>query len=511
MATLKNTTINDTGHITVAKGTTGERPVTPTQGMLRYNTTTNVLETYTSTNAWGGLEPPPAVSSVSGIINTDTNTTITVSGANFLTGAIVNVTGTGVPNSPRALTTTFVNTTTLTAATDAQTSNYTGGGAYSVFVVNPSGNTSTTLSVGFIDRDAVWVTASGSLATVFDSQRSGFSVTVSATDPDGTVVYNLESGSLPPGTSLNTSTGVISGTPTAVGSDTTSSFTLGATDAAGLKTLRAFSITVKAPVVTSFTATGSSSFSVPTGVTAVRVIAIGGGGGGGRAGGGGGGGMIDHPSFPVTPGGSIPLNIGGGGTGTQTDGIAPNNGDDTVFGTLTAKGGGRGSWSASSSGPGGSGGGAAFNSPGNAGGTATQPTQPGASGTFGFGSNGGTGGGGTNNSGGGGGGAGGVGGPGDAWPVGPGGGTFGGDGRTSDITGSSVTYAGGGAGAGHPPAPFPGNPGGGGASFRSANNPTSNGVTNKGGGGGGQHGGPNGPPGVFGGGFGGSGIIVVRF
>jgi hypothetical protein len=46
MATLKNTTINDTGYFTLPNGTTAERPISPANGMIRVNTTTNVLEGY---------------------------------------------------------------------------------------------------------------------------------------------------------------------------------------------------------------------------------------------------------------------------------------------------------------------------------------------------------------------------------------------------------------------------------------------------------------------------------
>ena len=48
MATLKNLTINDTGHIQLPTGTTGERPGSPTVGMVRFNTTTTSVEVYTA-------------------------------------------------------------------------------------------------------------------------------------------------------------------------------------------------------------------------------------------------------------------------------------------------------------------------------------------------------------------------------------------------------------------------------------------------------------------------------
>lgn len=46
MATLKNSTINDTGFITFPVGTTAQRPVSPVTGQTRYNNTLVTLETY---------------------------------------------------------------------------------------------------------------------------------------------------------------------------------------------------------------------------------------------------------------------------------------------------------------------------------------------------------------------------------------------------------------------------------------------------------------------------------
>lgn len=63
MATLKNTTINDTGFLQFPVGTTGQRPVTPLAGMMRWNATTPAMELWNGT-AWvvvGTPPPPPAL------------------------------------------------------------------------------------------------------------------------------------------------------------------------------------------------------------------------------------------------------------------------------------------------------------------------------------------------------------------------------------------------------------------------------------------------------------------
>ena len=79
-----------------------------------------------------------------------------------------------------------------------------------------------------VDRFPVWSTAAGQLgADVNDLSRTGQTRNVLASDPDGTTVrYVIVSGSLPPGMSLNTTTGAITGTPNAVASDTTYTFTI---------------------------------------------------------------------------------------------------------------------------------------------------------------------------------------------------------------------------------------------------------------------------------------------
>lgn len=51
MATLKNTTINDTGFLTVPTGNTATRPGSPVNGQTRYNTDSQILENYANA-AW---------------------------------------------------------------------------------------------------------------------------------------------------------------------------------------------------------------------------------------------------------------------------------------------------------------------------------------------------------------------------------------------------------------------------------------------------------------------------
>jgi hypothetical protein len=153
------------------------------------------------------------------------------------------------------------------------------------------------------------------------------------------------------------------------GSETTYSFVLRAVDAASNTSSRSFSITARPPTQESFTTSGT--FSVPSGISSLsEVLVIAGGGGGGSpsgGGGGGAGGLIYMPCYPVTASGTITVTVGDGGPapGNYPGGVPGargTSGQDSVFGTLTAKGGGAGGGNISSCRPGvpgGSGGGGA--------------------------------------------------------------------------------------------------------------------------------------------------------
>lgn len=226
----------------VPGGTTAERAGSPVEGTVRYNSDLGLAEFYTSTG-WAAVAPPPTVSSISGTINEDTNSTLTITGSGFDAGAVVSIEGAAVSNVSRALTTTFVNSGELTAATNASSVAYVGNAGFDVKVTNTTGLSATLTPAGTVDRDPVWSTSSGSRGTYGDREGS-INVAHSASDPDGTsVTYSVVSGSIPSGTSLNSSTGAITGDPTDVGGNTTSSYTLRATSN-GYSADRAFSITI---------------------------------------------------------------------------------------------------------------------------------------------------------------------------------------------------------------------------------------------------------------------------
>jgi len=507
----------------ISTGTTAQRSIEE-QGKLRFNTTTSLLEYYDGTS-WKAIDAPPVVSSVSpsNLLSGDGtgNYTIVVTGNGFSTTvtAVLIASDGSTEITPDTVTRDSVTQVTLVVAKN--TANLTNANEpFDVKITNISGLAGTLASALNIDAQPVYSTAAGSLGTFSDSSRSGISVSAVAADPEsgGDITYTLESGSLPAGLSLtSTSSGaVISGNATAVGSNTTSNFTIRAKDVNSNISDRAFSITINAPAIESFTSSGT--FSVPSGTTAVNVLVVAGGGGGGNhhGAGGGAGGLIYRPAFPVTPGGTVSVTVGDGGAtlnnypaGDNQQGVAGNDGQDSVFGTLTAKGGGGGgAWIAEGGRPGGSGGG--HGGPGSASQSenATQPTQPGDSGTYGFGNKGG---GVSGDNMGGGGGAGSDGTTGQSTSGGPGG-----TGKAYTIADgtTSVYYAGGGGGSRYPDNGTGGTGGQGGGGKGGIQNespgnfPQMIGTANRGGGGGGADRGP-GAGGA--GAAGGKGIVIVSY
>ena len=489
--TGKNTRFSGTDSLRLPKGSTAQR-ATPVTGEIRYNESGNFVEFYNGTE-WRALVDPPSLTSISptnlseAAGDSSVSFTFTVVGTGFDSGANISFIDDGGTEFS-SLTTTVNSATSLTGtAIITQFTDKTE--PFDVKVTNSTGLSDTLTNQISINNSPYWVTTAGSLGSFTDSELSGFSQTVSAIDPEsGTLTFSLESGSLPGGASLNSSTGEISGNLTGVEDDTTYNFTIRVKDTASNTADRAFSITLIAPLIDTFTSTGSFTYSVPSGTSSVTVMAVAGGGGGGSTigGGGGAGGMVESSTYPVSPGGSVPGSVGDGGPGSGSRGGRGTTGQNTIFGTITAYGGGGGgSWDNQGGNAGGSGGGG---SGGSGGGGSTQTSFP-SVGATGFGNSGGSG---TGHGGqaGGGGGAGASGGGGNA-----------GEGRANSISGTSTTYAGGGGTGGYQRAATPGGAGGGG----NGGNPGQQGQANTGGGGGGGIHPPDGA-----GGKGGSGIVIVR-
>jgi hypothetical protein len=485
-----------------------------TDFVLIYDLSTNSLKKIQASNL-GILNP--TISSVSPTnVNTGDgtgNATITITGTNFATGSTAVLVTEG--GSEVAFDSVSRDSGTQLTGTIAISSLSNANEPYDVKVTSNGISTTITDQIN-INAQPVYVTASGSLGTNIVTQASSFSV--NATDPEsaGNVTFELQSGALPPGYSItNTAadggTAIISGTDSTTSSTTTYNFVLRAVDAASNTTSRAFSI--ESRVLTSQSFTSSGTFSVPSGITQgdVLVVASGAAGAGGdpNGGGGGAGGLVFYPNYPLTPGGTVSVTVGNQ-TG-QDYGIGPD-GNDSVFGTLTAKGGGRGGYG-QSAGPapgscggnnGGSGGGGGGNSGSQPGGTGTQPTLPGQGGAYGFGNPGGSRNSCTGSGGAGGGGAGSAGAPGQFISGQPCWGGNGGSGKFYTIADGTtpVGYAGGGGGngpAGSNTNACAQNAGGG---LGHPNFHAQPGAANRGGGGG---------AGNCYGGYGGKGVVIIRY
>lgn len=311
-----------TGYFDLPAGTTAQRPGTPNTGMLRYNTTTGFAEVYTAAG-WGSFgATPPSISTVSpASYSGEAGTVFTINGANFTADAVVRFID-NTNNEYLATTTIFVNSSTLTATTPQDFT--IAQEPLDVKVTQQSGQV---VKLDCIDcgGSPTWSTASGALDPLYDAERGIKTYTLVANDPDSgaSVTYAVMSGSLPPGLTMS-NVGVISGNATAVVNDTTSSFTVRATDNAGNFTDRSFSIQVKAPVKTTFTYTGANqTFNIPAGVTKLRVKLWGGGGGDYPATSFGGGGGAYASAIIDTTGLSsllVVVGMGGESVGGNTSG-----------------------------------------------------------------------------------------------------------------------------------------------------------------------------------------------
>lgn len=398
-------------------GNNAGRPANPGTGQLYSNGEAARLELYTATGWQNIVQEVPGVASITGTYSEATNSgTITIAGTNFVNGAIASAIGT---NGAEVLasSTTYNSLVQLTAVFTGLSNAYE---PYDIKVTNPSNLFGMIPDALYVNASPVWTTTAGTLGTFVEQVSVSLSAT--ATDSDSTITYALASGSaLPSGLSLNSSTGVISGTLPDITTNTTYSFTINASD--GLNTI-------------------PRSFSISSTPLLIEYLLVGGGGSGGwDVGGGGGAGGLLTGTYALSNTRSFPISIGTGGAAITSNSIQNNGGDTSGFGLTAFGGGGGGNWNnsanstkngaAGGSGGGGGGwsqigyGGAGTSGQGFAGGNATTNSTP--------------------SYGGGGGGAGGAGSNGTAGdnsqiPGGPG--------VASSITGTSITYAAGGKGGG---------------------------------------------------------------
>ena len=179
-------------------------------------------------------ETKPTITGISPSVIENTQTAITITGTNFVSVPTVEaISSTGAIT--RADTVSFSSATSIVA-------NFTLAvdGTYFIRVENNDGNAVRSGSALLTVSDApAWTTSAGSLGT--NAAGTSISYTVAAT---GATSFSKTSGTFPGGVSLNSGTGVISGTESGATTETTYSFTIRATDAEGQTADRAFSITI---------------------------------------------------------------------------------------------------------------------------------------------------------------------------------------------------------------------------------------------------------------------------
>ena len=199
----------------------------------------------------------PLIKSISGILIPSVSGNITITGAGFSASNVY--VDTGVTTALTAATSvTNTSSTSLTATLPALSA-----GQYKVFVVNSDGQSAIFPTGVLCSLNPTWSTSAGALEGAFAG--NSYSVTVAASS-DSTIAYSVASGALPSGITLNSSTGVISGTAPSDSTSTTYNFTLRATDAESQTADRAFSI-FNLAVTKIFTFTGGS---LPSGITHSR-------------------------------------------------------------------------------------------------------------------------------------------------------------------------------------------------------------------------------------------------
>ena len=191
---------------------------------------------------------------------------------------------------------------------------------------------------------------------------TAYTFTPTITNPHN-VTLTFSATGLPTGWTINTSTGVISGTATVTGS-----FSIVVTvvdQYNNSQTLTAMPISLNLGPLTSVPTnasqlinngygaifTSSTNYTIPAGVNYVRIVAVGGGANGtytysGSAGGGGGGGLGYKSNYSVTPGATLSISTGGQGTTSSCGGAVGNAGNNNSStgsgGGYTGDGGGSG-------------------------------------------------------------------------------------------------------------------------------------------------------------------------
>ena len=181
-------------------------------------------------------ETRPTVSGISPSAIENTQTSVVITGTNFVSVPLVTAINSTTGAQFTADEVSFTSSTSITAkftiSVDA---------SYKLYVENPDGNAVQTAALLTVSDAPAWQTAAGTLGT-FGAGVAISTITLTATDSTGMAV---QSGALPGGITLNSGSGssTLTGTESGATTDTTYNFTIRATDAEGQTADRAFSMT----------------------------------------------------------------------------------------------------------------------------------------------------------------------------------------------------------------------------------------------------------------------------
>ena len=230
-------------HANMGNHTIHNSPTINTGVFLKLPTTDGTANQVISTDGSGTLTFSdsvlfPTISSISPTVIDNNAANVVITGTNFKDSSTPPFVD-AINASTGAIVT--ANSVTFTSATSV-TANFTlpVDGTYFLRLENNDGIACRSGTALLTVSDApAWTTSAGSLGTVSNGGTINF--TVAATNATS---FAVQSGALPGGASLNTSTGAITGTESGSTQTTTFNFTIRATDAEGQTADRAFSITI---------------------------------------------------------------------------------------------------------------------------------------------------------------------------------------------------------------------------------------------------------------------------
>ena len=232
-----------TNHANMGNHTIHNSPTINTGVFLKLPTADGTANQVIATNGSGTLSFAdsitfPTISSISPTVIDNNAANVVITGTNFKDSSTPPFVD-AINASTGAIVT--ANSVTFTSATSV-TANFTlpVDGTYFLRLENNDGIACRSGTALLTVSDApAWTTAAGNLGTVAALGTINF--TVAATNATS---FALQSGTLPGGASLNTSTGAITGTETGTTATTTFTFTIRATDAEGQTADRQFNIII---------------------------------------------------------------------------------------------------------------------------------------------------------------------------------------------------------------------------------------------------------------------------